>query len=137
MLAKAKLRETRSIFADSNPSYPHAKHFALEVDDNSMDRAGIVPGRYKLFALCVDFASAGLTIQHEKIYALRRSYDQGKTHETIIRRAAVYRDRIEYHPESSEPDYAVLKVVTGSRVDDGDAEIEPYGLVYGTQQIFY
>src|SRR5262249_28277366 len=100
------------------------------VRDNAMSAAGILEG---MTAVCVDLATAGATIENGRIYAVRRTRDGGKTFETSLKRAHVYRDRIEYRPESSDPNYRTVTVAAGSQVDDTAAEIEPIGLVYAAQ----
>lgn len=134
MLATIKTSDARTIHADLNASYPHAKHFAADVRDDAMDRAGITDG---MFALCVDFTTARLTVESGKIYAIRRSLDGGKTHETIIRKAMAYSDRTEYQADSSKAGYGTLTVPSGSAIDDQEAQVETIGLVYGVQKIFY
>lgn len=133
MLAKAKPSESRTIHADRHPSYPHAEHFVAEVRDDSMDRAKLPSG---MLALCVSFASAHLTVESEKKYAIRRSLDGGKTWEIIVRKAMVYADRIEYQPESTSDEYETLTVDAGSPVDNQGAQIEPLGYCYGATLIF-
>jgi transcriptional regulator with XRE-family HTH domain len=133
MLATTRTSNIRSINADLNTSYPHAKHIGIDVRDNAMDRAGLADG---MTAVCVDFASAKLTVESEKMYAIRRTIDGGKTFETIIRRAMVYSDRTEYKPESSSPDYNTIIVPAGSQMDDQDGQVEPIAYVYGALRIF-
>lgn len=130
MLQKIRNSQGRDINADLSSSYPHAGHFALQVRDDAMSDAGIRDG---MTALCVELATAGAGIENGKIYAIRRSLDGGKTFETSLKRAHVYRDRIEYRPESNDPDYKQVTVSAGSRVDDTEAEIETIGLVYAAQ----
>lgn len=129
MLAKVKTTAGRVIHADRNPNYPHAEHFAAEVRDDAMDRTKLASG---MFAICVSFASARLTIESGKMYAIRRSLDGGKSHETIIRRAMVYSDRTEYQPDSTH-DYDTLIVDAGSQMDNHGAQVEPVGLVFAAQ----
>lgn len=134
MLAKSKTLAPRTIHADPHPNYPHARHFVAEVRDDAMDRAKLMGG---MFALCVDFMSAKLTVESEKIYAIRRTMDGGKHYETIIRRAMVYTDRTEYKAESTSEDYDTLTIDAGSQMDNQGAQVEPIALVYGATTIFY
>lgn len=134
MLAKLITSETKTINADLSAGYPHAEHFAIAVRDDAMDRAGITEG---MFALCVSFASARLTVESDKIYAIRRTIDGGKTFEISLKRAKVYSDRTEYRSESGNPGYGTLTLPVGSQMDNQDAQVEPIGLVYAVQKIFY
>lgn len=127
MLQKLKSSQGRDVYAELNSTYPHADHFAMAVRDDAMSDAGIMEG---MIVICVDLATSNAPIENGKIYAIRRTYDGGKTFETSLKRAHVYRDRIEYRPESSDPDYRPIMVAAGSRVDDTEAEIEAIGLLY-------
>jgi SOS-response transcriptional repressor LexA len=110
--------------------YPKAKHFALEVRGDSMNAArptSIVEGMY---ALCVDMIDAELVIESGRIYAVRRTLDGGQTYECTLKRAKVFRDRIELHPESTNPRHVPLIIPAG--VDYlRSHEVEAIGLVYG------
>lgn len=134
MLAKLKSSDARTVSADSHPNYPHARHFAVEVRDDSMDRAGIADG---MFALCVDFTSARLTVESGEMYVISRTLAAVKHPEISIKRAMVYADRTEYRTESTKEDDTTLTVPTGSQMDDQEAQVEPIGLVYAAQKIFY
>jgi transcriptional regulator with XRE-family HTH domain len=111
-------------------SYPDARHFVLTVGDASMGAASkdgpILPG---MEVLCVDMADAGLQVESGRIYAARRTRDGGQTYETIIRRAMVFRDRVELIAESGRPEDEKI-VVSGLATDPGQP-IFALGLVYG------
>ena len=110
-------------------SYPDARHFVLTVGDASgaASKDGpILPG---MEVLCVDMADAGLQVESGRIYATRRTLDGGQTYETIIRRAMVFRDRVELIAESGRPEDE--KIVVSSLVTDTGEPIFALGLVYG------
>jgi transcriptional regulator with XRE-family HTH domain len=111
-------------------SYPDARHFVLTVGDASMAAASkdgpILPG---MEVLCVDMADAGLQVESGRIYATRRTLDGGQTYETIIRRAMVFRDRVELIAESGRPEDEKI-VVPGLATEPGQP-IFALGLVYG------
>jgi transcriptional regulator with XRE-family HTH domain len=111
-------------------SYPDARHFVLTVGDASMGAASkdgpILPG---MEVLCVDMADAGLQVESGRIYATRRTLDGGQTYETIIRRAMVFRDRVELIAESGRPEDEKI-VISGLATDPGQP-IFALGLVYG------
>jgi transcriptional regulator with XRE-family HTH domain len=110
-------------------SYPDARHFVLTVGDASgaASKDGpILPG---MEVLCVDMADAGLQVESGRIYATRRTLDGGQTYETIIRRAMVFRDRVELIAESGRPEDEKI-VVSGLATDPGQP-IFALGLVYG------
>ena len=110
-------------------SYPDARHFVLTVGDASgaaSKDAPILPGTE---VLCVDMADAGLQVESGRIYATRRTLDGGQTYETIIRRAMVFRDRVELIAESGRPEDE--KIVVSGLVTDPGQPIFALGLVYG------
>jgi len=110
-------------------SYPDARHFVLTVGDASgaASKDGpILPG---MEVLCVDMADAGLQVESGRIYATRRTLDGGQTYETIIRRAMVFRDRVELIAESGRPEDEKI-VVPGLATEPGQP-IFALGLVYG------
>ncbi len=110
-------------------SYPDARHFVLTVGDASgaASKDGpILPG---MEVLCVDMADAGLQVESGRIYATRRTLDGGQTYETIIRRAMVFRDRVELIAESGRPEDE--KIVVSGLATDPAQQIFALGLVYG------
>jgi repressor LexA len=110
-------------------SYPDARHFVLTVGDTSgaASKDGpILPG---MEVLCVDMADAGLQVESGRIYAIRRTLDGGQTYETIIRRAMVFRDRVELIAQSGRPEDE--KIVVSMLATDPGQPIFALGLVYG------
>jgi transcriptional regulator with XRE-family HTH domain len=109
--------------------YPDARHFVLTVGDASgaASKDGpILPG---MELLCVDMADAGLQVESGRIYAIRRTLDGGQTYETIMRRAMVFRDRVELIAESGRPEDE--KIVVSGLATDPAQQIFALGLVYG------
>jgi transcriptional regulator with XRE-family HTH domain len=117
-------------------SYPNAKHFVLAVADDSMGIAAkegpILPG---MEVLCVDMADAGLQVESGKIYATRRTLDGGQTYETIVRRAMVFRDRVELSAGSGRPEDEKI-VISGQLGTDPGQQMFALGLVYAVFRAF-
>lgn len=115
--------------ATPSKRYPLARHFALAVRGDSMNdsRPPINDGMY---VLCVDMASADIEVESNQLYAVRRSLDNGQTFETTIKRAMVFRDRIEYRPESTNARHDKI-VTTRNRNQAGELQVDAIGLVYG------
>lgn len=115
--------------------YPSARHFALYVNDSSMSAApeqSIQPG---MEVVCIDIDDANLEIESGRIYALRRTRD-GETYETLLRRAMVYRDRVELTAESGKPAEYEKIVHTGRLTSDRSQSLYAFGLVCGSFQSF-
>jgi SOS-response transcriptional repressor LexA len=83
--------------------YPNARHFALEVRGDSMNAAKPSPILDGMIALCVDVVDAEIEVESGKIYAVRQTRDGGQTYELTIKRAKVFRNRVELLPESTNP----------------------------------
>ncbi len=113
--------------------YPMVRHFALEVRGDSMNAARPSPILDGAVALCVDILDAGLEIETDKIYAARRTLDDGQTWECTIKRARVFRDRYELVPESTNPVHKPLIIPRGAGRDHDSHRIEAIGLVYAIQ----
>lgn len=116
--------------------YPAARHFALYVDDSSMSAApeqSIQPG---MEVVCVDIDDANLEVESGKIYVLRRTRDRGETYETLLRRAMVYRDRVELTAESGKSTEYEKIVHMGRLTSDRSQPLYAFGLVSGSFQSF-
>jgi SOS-response transcriptional repressor LexA len=111
--------------------YPDAKHFALQVWGDSMNAAKPVPIVQGMHVLCVDVIDAELTIESGKIYVVRQTKDAGQTYELTVKRARVFRDRIELVPESTNPRHQTI-VVRLNFESESRKEIAAIGWVYGT-----
>jgi transcriptional regulator with XRE-family HTH domain len=125
-------------------SYPDAKHFVLTVGDDSMGAAAkegpILRG---MEVLCVDMADAALQVESGRIYVIRRTLDGGQTYETIVRRAMVFRDRVELSAESGRPEDEKIVIAgqlgteLGTELGTGPGQqMVALGLVYGVFRAF-
>lgn len=125
--------EFQMLRAPRSQTYPKAKHFAFEVRGDSMNSAsgkGIMEGDY---ALCVDIVDAEHSITDGEIYAVRRTQDGGQTYEWTLKRARLFKDRIELQPESTNPTHRAVTIPRREPASDGDAaEVAVVGLMYGT-----
>jgi hypothetical protein len=103
------------------PQYPDANAFTVQINDLAMNACPVgamVPG---MQAVCVDMASAGLTIESGRLYCLRCTQDQGRTWEWLIRRARVFSDRTVFETESSLPGFEPIVVRGAVTIDSGVA----------------
>ena len=62
-------------------------------------------------------ADAGLEITDGRVYVVRRTRDGGQTYEMTVKRAFVFRDRIELRPESTNPAHTAITVKRGKDED--------------------
>lgn len=121
--------ELSRLYAAKSELYPRSKHFALEVRGDSMNAAKPSPITEGMHVLCVDVIDAELTIESGKIYAVRRTQDGGQTYEWTVKRAHVFRDRIELRPESTNPVHAPFVIRREDEADESQ-EIVALGWVY-------
>lgn len=120
-----------TVFRPVSQVYPQHKHFVITVGDDTMAGAkvgAIVPG---MELICVDMRDANLTVESGKLYVIRRTPDGGKTHETLVRRAQVYRDRTVWLSEPVNSKNAETITVSGHVGTDPKADIYAVGLVVG------
>jgi hypothetical protein len=115
----------------TSSDHPAAIHFALDVRDDCMNAAAVPKGSV---VLCVDMVDAGLTVQTGNIYAIRRSDDDGKTWEILLRRARVFSDRAELEAVSTSS-YGKINH-PGVLTTDHREKIYAFGFVYGVLHIF-
>lgn len=98
--AMPKDGELTMIAAPKSRLHPTATHFAVRIFDTGMDACADGPLMPGMYAHCVDLSSANLTVETGRLYCLRRTQDNGKTWEWLIRRARVHGDRVVFVAES-------------------------------------
>ena len=124
--------DLEKIRAPRNQRFETKRHFAFKVRGDSMNNAKpkpIVEGEY---VLCVDTIDAELSITDNRIYVVRKVTDGGSRIEWTVKRARVFRNRIELHPESTNPVHKTYTVFPGTNDDDPLEEISVVGWCYGT-----
>jgi SOS-response transcriptional repressor LexA len=122
---------SESVSPQRSRNYRSFNHFALRVQGDSMNAARPPIGDGQII-LCVDMADAGLEITDGRVYVVRRTRDGGQTYEMTVKRAFVFRDRIELRPESTNPAHQAITVKRGMDEDFDGTRVEAIGLVYGT-----
>jgi transcriptional regulator with XRE-family HTH domain len=123
--------ERTKIAGPKHPRFPRARHFALLVGDNAMDRAAPFPLVLNSHALGVFMAGDHMQIEPHRIYAVRRRLHKDVPPETIIRRlipgerngGMILRAETS-HPKKF-PDIAVDKLTS-----DQNENVYVIGLVY-------
>ena len=123
------------IHAPFSKRHPKAKHWALKVRGDSMNATKPFPILEGMYVLCVDMSDADLSVDNGEIYAVRRTMDGGQTYESTIKRARVFRDRVELVPESTNPTHKPFVIPRTTEVE-AHHEIQAIGWVYGTFHSF-
>ena len=128
----------RVLYAPRSVRYPRAMHYAMKIDDSSMVGRNLHPGMH---ILCVDMVEAGVRVESDKLYVIRRTDNNGAKWETIVRRAEVRVGKdgteiVELHPHSPIKRYrseTLLDdlVITPALKVPQDQSICVAGLVYG------
>jgi transcriptional regulator with XRE-family HTH domain len=94
------------IHGPRSQNHPDALHFAVYVNDDALNaRLGGAPITVGMIGLCVDMVDAGLIVESGRLYCVRRTLDKGKTWETVLRSAQVFRDKTLLVPESTNPSH--------------------------------
>lgn len=130
-LTKAIQLSRESIVTLTSAAHPDAAHFAVTHRGDSMDRAEPAPILDGAMCVLVDLEDAGLSVEHGRIYLVSRAMADGALREWSLRRAHVFKDRIEFRPESSA-DYSPITVPRAS--DSADAKA--IGLLVGMHVSF-
>lgn len=120
-----------SVSPSRSRNYRTFRHFALRVQGDSMNASRPPIGDGQII-LCVDMADAGLEIADGRVYVVRRTRDGGQTYEMTVKRAFVFRDRVELRPESTNPAHRAITVRRGMDEDFDGTRVEAIGLVYAT-----
>jgi transcriptional regulator with XRE-family HTH domain len=111
-------------------SYPAAKHFAFAIRGSSMNAARPVPILEGMLVLCVDLVDANLELESGQIYVVRRTIDGGQTYEFTVKRAVIFKDRMELRPESSDQSHRPI-ILRYDAEPDPAVEVLAVGWVYG------
>jgi len=92
-----------------------ARQVAYQVHGDSMNLTKYQDGVY---AVCVDWVAAGFEPESGMTVIVERTQDGGQTFEYTIKVMRVFRDRVEFHPQSSNPIHQPI-VVPLADLDDG------------------
>jgi SOS-response transcriptional repressor LexA len=122
--------ELPTIDAPRSKHYPRARHFAVAIRGDSMNATKPLALTEGTYALCVDVIDAEIAVQTGQVYAVRRTRDGGQSYEVTIKRAKVFKDRIELHPESTNPKYKPINIPIDSD-PASTRETAAIGWVYG------
>ena len=113
--------------------HPRARHFAMRVAGDSMNAARPRPILEGDIAVFVDIVDAELSVNDGEIYLVRRTRDGGQSYEWTLKRARVFRDRIELTPESYNPKHEMMVIPRrGPELNDA-VEIIAVGLLVATR----
>jgi SOS-response transcriptional repressor LexA len=121
--------EPRRAPGEKNTSYPNAKPMAWEAHGDSMNEEKIFNGTI-LFG--VDFQDTGGILTNDMIVVVERS--RGGMIERSVKAVAVFPDRTEFQPRSTNPIHKPFVYKNGH--SDDDAEVRVLTVVHGTYNKF-
>lgn len=121
--------EPRNIAGPPNTTYPHATPMAWEARGDSMNEAKIFDGT---ILLGVDFQQAGAVLTNDMIVVVQQN--RGGLIERSVKAVAIYPDRIEFQPRSTNPLHKPFVYENGG--DDGVSEVTVLSVIHGTVNLF-
>lgn len=96
-----------------SPQFPKAKHMAWKVMGDSMDLEHIVEGMWVEGVDIEEFTDYYGDLRDGDFVVVERSEAQGARRERTVKKLAVFPDRWELHPRSSNPKHQVIKIPRG------------------------
>jgi SOS-response transcriptional repressor LexA len=116
--------EPRTIEAGKSASYPHANPMAWVAHGDSMDAAKIFDG---MIVLGVDFQDAGGVLTNNMIVVVEQN--RGGLIERSVKAVAVFPDRTEFQPRSTNSKHKPIIYKNGNR--DDDVEVRILTIIHG------
>ena len=112
-----------------DPGYPVEDQFLLSVRGDSMNDSKPFPIVEGAMLLCVSFAAYGRPVESKKIVVIHQTGDSGSTVEATVKRAYLFKDRLELRPESTNKKHKKI-VLKGLHPDmDESKEVKIVGVV--------
>jgi len=111
-------------------AFPNAKHYALLVRGDSMDRRGIIDGDY---VSVVDYSEVGSVLKNGTIVHVQRSTDGGFL-EWTIKEIHTHPDHYELRPRSSNSAHQSIIIPRRKDHDDHGEEVRILGVVIGVHR---
>jgi SOS-response transcriptional repressor LexA len=121
--------DPRTVPGPANTAYPHAAPMAWEARGDSMNEAKIFDGT---ILLGVDFQQAGAVLTNDMVVVVQQN--RGGLIERSVKAVAVYPDRIEFQPRSSNPLHKPFVYENGG--DDGVSEVTVLSIIHCTVNLF-
>lgn len=116
--------EPRTVQADRSASYPNATPMAWVAHGDSMNEAKIFDG---MIVLGVDFQEAGGVLANNMIVVVEQN--RGGLIERSVKAVAVFPDRTEFQPRSTNPIHKPIIYRNGNR--DDDIEVKVLTVIHG------
>lgn len=110
--------EPRSVPGGRNATYPNATAMAWEAHGDSMNEEGIIDGTV---LIGVDFNEAGGVLANGMIVVVEQ--DRGGLIERSVKKVAVFPDRTEFQPRSTDARHKPIIYKNGNRDDDVSVRI--------------
>lgn len=116
------------LYEPRDPDFPQARMMAFDVSGTSMNALKprpILPGDR---VIAVDFEDTGLAVREGMVAIVRQTRAGGQLIEWSIKQVALFDDRIELQPRSTEAKHKPIVVTRDLQADDGRV-VEIIGLV--------
>lgn len=120
-----------------DPEFPQARRMAFDVEGESMNALKprpIFPGD-RVICLAYEDVADKVPLRDGMVVVVERSRDGGHTREWSLKQIEFYRDRIEFHPRSTNPNYKPIVVQHDSHADEG-VSVEIIGLLRRVSNTF-
>lgn len=108
-----------------DPNFPRIRQFGFKAHGDSMNLAGIADGDE---IVCIDPWEAGVEIGDEDLVVVENRLDGGHTRELTVKELAVFDDRYELRPRSTNPRHKPIVLSRNTDLSE-DREVRVVGIV--------
>lgn len=107
-----ELQEIEYVSTTRDPEFPWAKHIAFRVFGDSMNATKPVPILPGCRLICLDWHSidSKIILRDELLLVVEQTRDNWQTREWTVKELAVFEDRYELQPRSTNPRYQPISV---------------------------
>lgn len=102
-----------------DPDFPQARMMAFEVAGTSMNALKPRPILDGDRIIGVDFDDTGLAIRDGMVVVVQQARSAGQLREWSVKQVALFDDRVEFQPKSTDPKHKAIVVTRDLQADDG------------------
>lgn len=121
--------ERETVWLPPDPRYPQARMVVFDVEGTSMNDLKprpILPGDR---VVSLSFEDLNIPIRDGMVVVVQRTRDGGHTREWSVKQVEFYKDRIEFHPRSTDAKHKPIVVPHGEDIADDGIQVEILALV--------